>query len=310
MKYWWVNQNQTYKQEILGGYLWSPTKNANGARNRFYDAMTETAVGDLVFSFRNTQIQAIGVVVEECQLHPKPEEFGTAGANWDNEGWLVRVDYSELNHPIRPKDHIDFLRPLLPSKYSPLQANGNGLQSVYLAPVPLGLAQALIELLDDQVEEVLYAYMNQARLSENQSEKNKFSNTSLPPVSTDSEKIVKIRVGQSIFRMRVAQLEEKCRITGVNDPRFLRASHIKPWAHSDNFERLDGNNGLFLSPHVDLLFDKGFISFSDDGSILISPQLPQDVVSTWQILSNLQPQSFNPEQAKYMAYHRKEIYLP
>ena len=25
MRYWWVNQNQTHRQEIGGGYLWSVT---------------------------------------------------------------------------------------------------------------------------------------------------------------------------------------------------------------------------------------------------------------------------------------------
>jgi hypothetical protein len=36
-----------------------------------------------------------------------------------------------------------------------------------------------------------------------------------------------------------------------SDHRFLVASHIKPWRLSDNSERLDGNNSLLLSPHVD-----------------------------------------------------------
>ena len=46
MRYWWVNQNQTYKQELGGGYLWSPKRNANGARNPFYESMREVAPGD------------------------------------------------------------------------------------------------------------------------------------------------------------------------------------------------------------------------------------------------------------------------
>ena len=33
MRYWWVNQNQTFRQEIAGGFLWSPKRNANGGRN-------------------------------------------------------------------------------------------------------------------------------------------------------------------------------------------------------------------------------------------------------------------------------------
>jgi hypothetical protein len=76
MRYWWVNQNQTYKQELGGGYLWSPKRNANGARNPFYEFMREVAPGDLVFSFVNTRITAVGVAESYCYESPKPEEFG------------------------------------------------------------------------------------------------------------------------------------------------------------------------------------------------------------------------------------------
>lgn len=61
MRYWWVNQNQTYRHELGGSYLWSPKRNANGARNPFYESMREVAPGDLVFSFVDTRIAAIGV---------------------------------------------------------------------------------------------------------------------------------------------------------------------------------------------------------------------------------------------------------
>ena len=132
MRYWWVNQNQTYRHEVQGGYLWSPKRNANGARNPFYESMREVAPGDLVFSFIDTRIAAIGVAQSYCWENPKPAEFGAAGQNWENIGWKVSVKFTELENKIRPKDHIGVLRPLLPERYSPLQPNGNGLQSVYL----------------------------------------------------------------------------------------------------------------------------------------------------------------------------------
>lgn len=69
------------------------------------------------------------------------------GANWSNEGWFVPVDFITLQNQVRPKDHIELLRPFLPSKYSPLQPTGDGLQSVYLAEVPGAMAQALIGLI-------------------------------------------------------------------------------------------------------------------------------------------------------------------
>ena len=143
MRYWWVNQNQTYRAEVRGSFMWSPKQNANGARNQFYENMREVSPGDIVFSFCDTRIKAIGVVTGGAQTGPKPD-FGAAGANWSREGWFVPVDYCVLTNQIRPKDHAAILRPFLPSKYSPLQESGDGLQSVYLAEVPQALADAMI----------------------------------------------------------------------------------------------------------------------------------------------------------------------
>ena len=62
MRYWWVNQNQTYRAEVRGSFMWSPKQNANGARNQFYENMRQVSPGDVVFSFCDTRIKAIGVV--------------------------------------------------------------------------------------------------------------------------------------------------------------------------------------------------------------------------------------------------------
>ena len=140
MRYWWVNQNQTYQAELAGGYIWSPKRNRNGARNQFYENMREVSPGDLILSFRDTFLIAASRATSVCYDSPKPSEFGASGANRDDAGWKVDVDYHVLPHPIRPKDFIDRIRPLLPSKYSPLQDSGDGLQSVYLAELPHYLA--------------------------------------------------------------------------------------------------------------------------------------------------------------------------
>jgi len=73
MKYWWVNQNQTYKQEINGGYMWSPKYNSNGARNHYYDNMKEVEPGDLVFSYRKKLISDIGIVLQRATSASKPD---------------------------------------------------------------------------------------------------------------------------------------------------------------------------------------------------------------------------------------------
>jgi putative restriction endonuclease len=80
MRYWWVNQNQTYRAEVRGSFMWSPKQNANGARNQFYENMRDVSPGDVVFSFCDTRIKALGVVTGGAETGPKPD-FGAAGSN-------------------------------------------------------------------------------------------------------------------------------------------------------------------------------------------------------------------------------------
>jgi hypothetical protein len=100
--------------------------------------------------------------------------------------------------------------------------------------------------------------------------------------STEREQLVTSRRGQGVFRHNVEQIEKSCRVTGLRDLQHLRASHIKPWKASDDFEKLDGHNGLMLSPHVDHLFDRGWIEFEDNGILVPSPSKP----NIWPITGN------------------------
>jgi putative restriction endonuclease len=108
--------------------------------------------GDLIFSFADTRIQAVGIAQSYCWESPKPLEFGTAGQNCENIGWKVKVAFTALATRIRPKHHIEILRPLLPERYSPLQPNGNGLQSVYLTEIPASRAEVPMGLIGAEVE--------------------------------------------------------------------------------------------------------------------------------------------------------------
>ena len=90
MRYWWVNHAQTVRQEIAGGYLWSPVTEANGARSRFYDNMRRAASGDVVLSYAEGRVGRVGVVADFAISAPKPEEFGSTGGYWGAVGWLLR----------------------------------------------------------------------------------------------------------------------------------------------------------------------------------------------------------------------------
>jgi hypothetical protein len=276
MRYWWVNQNQTFRQETEGGYLWSPKRNANGARNPFYESMREVAPGDLVFSFADTRIPAIGIAKSYCWESPKPTEFGNAGANWENIGWKISVAFTLLDNRIRPKDHIELIRPLLPRKYAPLQATGDGLQGVYLTELPATLAEVLMGLIGTETTPLAAAakavkpiISDDLDLWEKRLERAVSKDTSIP--ETERQAIVRARIGQGLFKERVSAIEKRCRITGVENPIHLIASHCKPWRDSTNEERLNGENGLLLTPSIDRLFDRGFISFEDNGRLIVSP---------------------------------------
>ena len=268
--------------------------------------MTEATPGDVVFSFCDTYIKALGVVNGYSKSAPKPTEFGSAGQNWANEGWYLSVRFIELDRPIRPKDHMDSLAVTLPKKYSPLQVNGNGNQGVYLAPVPEVMALELSRLLNGQVDSILAGSTVDDDTESDSEENNIRENVTIP--ETERRQLIKARVGQGVFRSRVEFLEKTCRVSGVIDGRFLRASHIKPWAKSDNREKLDGNNGLMLAPHADHLFDKGFITFTDEGTLVFSKSLPQSVKDAWFLDRTRTAKLLTDQQIVYMTYHRMYIF--
>lgn len=306
MRYWWVNQNQTYKFEVPGGFLWSPKTRADGGKNHFYKTMEEVRPGDLVFSYCETYIKAIGIVQRPAVTAPKPD-FRTAGSNWSNEGWFVEVEFSELNNAIKPKDFMDQIRPLLPEKYAPLQFNGNGLQGIYLTEISSKFGELILMLSNADLPNIQHEL---APLPDDNSDYEINLEIEARKLDGDLEKIqlTKSRRGQGIFKANVRLIEDHCRITGVSNIKHLRASHIKPWAASDNHEKLDGFNGLLLSPHVDHLFDRGFISFKNSGGILVSKELNPKVLDQWSILSTQNVGEFESEQCEYLDYHREMIF--
>jgi hypothetical protein len=320
MRYWWVNQNRTYRHEIAGGYIWSPKRNANGARNPFYEFMRETSPGDLVFSFADTKVAAIGVVESYCFESPKPREFGPAGQNWENIGWKVNVKFRELLNPMRPGDHIGRLRQLLPGRYSPLQRNGHGLQGVYLTELPEGLAEMLGGLIGPEFEAVRSTFTarelerpmhvaDDLDLWEHRLEKRVEEDPTI--AETDRTAIIRARRGQGLFKDRVSQIETMCRITKVNNPAHLVGSHLKPWRDSTNEERLNGENGLLLTPSIDHLFDRGFIGFEDSGTLIISPVAHRPSLQRMGVETErpVNVGRFTEGQKAFLDFHRNSVLL-
>jgi hypothetical protein len=124
------------------------------------------------------------------------------------------------------------------------------------------------------------------------------------PATTDAERLAIVRTAQGIFRQHLDRYwNQTCAITGVQDRGLLRASHIKPWAASNDYERVDVCNGLLLSALWDAAFDQGLVSFSDDGNLLVSPKLSDRATA---VLTDGRPVtvSVSAGHAPYLKDHR------
>lgn len=120
--------------------------------------------------------------------------------------------------------------------------------------------------------------------------------------------LYRARIGQGEYRKNLLALCPFCPITLVSDDRLLIASHIKPWVASNDIEKIDPLNGFMLTPTFDRLFDRGFLSFTNDKKTILSPFLSNMTysklgISDNKIISHL-PIAGREE---YMEYHRTEV---
>lgn len=123
----------------------------------------------------------------------------------------------------------------------------------------------------------------------------------------ERETFIKARVNQSVFRDRLLKKYDCCCLCKVSNPKFLIASHIKPWACSESDEKLDIDNGLLLCPNHDALFDSGYISFDENGVIMISEHLEQNDAIFMNINEYMRI-SLSSQNRKYMKFHREKIF--
>lgn len=175
-----------------------------------------------------------------------------------------------------------------------------------LLPAGSGDGQVLLEGI-----ELLYQVLQQAaataRTMPNRVADQFRIKTQSLPTTTEAERTVVQRVGQDLFRSALLDYwQRRCCVTGLAIPSLLRASHIKPWAKcgSEN-ERLDVFNGLLLAPHLDALFDNGWISFTDQGGILISKHLGVAARVQLGVAADWSIQGLKTAHMAYLAYHRE-----
>jgi len=313
---WWVNHKQSHKYEIASGFMWAPKLQKDGRASQFYDNMTLVRRGDYVVSMANGLVSWIGKATDNAIPYERPPGYNSD--NWNTEGWLLLVSWSTLNTKIKVKKIANDLIPYLPEKHSPLKDNGYA-NMAYLSEVKPGMLEAILSHIDISIVDLVFDKPSaDIKELDKKHEEDEQENSTTTETSQETDAIRKsvseARKGQGLFRERIINKFKRCPVTGVSDTTFLIASHIKGWAAcknspTKNHDRLTENNGLLLSAHVDKLFDKGYITFSNEGKVLFSKLLPEGLLKAWGLELPLKTcaLTLNEEQKKFMTWHRENF---
>lgn len=117
----------------------------------------------------------------------------------------------------------------------------------------------------------------------------------------------KVRVNASRFRSDMLGKYHKCKLCGLSNEKLLIVSHIKPWAESNCEEKVDIDNAFLLCPNHDKLFDLGFISFADDGALLVSDELSTSDRNKTNLQAG-QKIKLSERNQMFLQYHREYIF--
>jgi HNH endonuclease len=125
---------------------------------------------------------------------------------------------------------------------------------------------------------------------------------------TTRDTLIKVRLGQGQFRTDLINYWGGCAVLGDLPTDVLLASHIKPWRACNNDDRLDPYNGLLLSPSLNHVFDKGFVSFAEDGKILLSSGLDNATASRLGLNEGLTLRKLEARHQIYLGWHRAGVF--
>lgn len=315
MNYWWVNHKQTHKAEIEDGYIWCPYRNSKGYKRPTYETLRGVKPGDVILSFYNKAVRHYGVVKTYKYSFPKPKGFDK---NWGEWGWRCDVRFYNLDKPVFTQEKISVLRKHLRKKHNPIQAQtGAGNQPCYLAKITEGMIKEIARLSgSDGLQQAIKLSLCRASSLDNiQYKYNMLDDIQISMIelrgnSDANKELLQARYGIGVYREKVAALEKVCRITAAACHPALSACHIKPWREADDKEKLEGTNGLLLSPGTAQMFSYGFFSFSYDGEVIKSSLLEEDSPLAGNIPSNAKlKKKFNGAQQDFLEHHRNYVLL-
>ena len=302
MAYYWVNHGSSSVAERAGGFFWSPNKTPAFQHHRNVGLFNP---GDIIICKGYDDIDYIAIIkTTAVNNFPVP---ATHAGGWAGNGYYATADYFPAPCP-RTASEL-YTNPLLNSALSsavPKLISSSGITTqTYACRISDHAGLLLLsELGFNSATGIVAPSLSPA-------------GAVIAP-ATSAAALVKIRIGQQKFRTDVlAACGNSCGVLNIPFPALLRASHIKPWAVSNDNERLDPNNGIALSAHLDVLFDQGLISFQAGGLILISSKLPAAVAVVLGLINavgtpnlTLAPILLSPGRVAFLNYHRTNVFTP
>ncbi len=185
-----------------------------------------------------------------------------------------------------------------------------GVGTLFTNPIPEGMAGARAVTSLDALHQLVRRAFTLSRTLPDELLHQFEAAASTLPRSTEAERLVVQRVGQDVFRKGLLEYwSGRCAMTGLAVPALLRASHIKPWADcGTDAERLDVFNGLLLAPHLDAVFDQGFITVMDDGTVSVWQGLADDARRLLCLESPMRINALTPQHRVYLQWHREKLF--
>jgi len=296
LSFYWVNLGDSYKEVEEHNFLWAPSSSVDKKGNTIINAgwkhVREVAAGDVIFCHEDGRIIYIAVALSNAYQSPRPKS--RKFDKWKKNGYRIDVDLEVLPSPIYTDEFRDELISLYNDKCSPkLFTVRREASQQYMVKLPDGAGALLLNVLGDLSVKIQDKLPNA-----------KSNNTKLEATHRDA--IVKARIGQGKFRKEVLKLwGGACPVTKVSRPELLIASHIVSWQLSSDVEKIDKFNGLPLTPDIDKLFDKGFISFSNEGELLIHSCIQPRIIEQLGIDLNLKIEGLRAEHKEYLKRHRE-----
>lgn len=288
MAFWIVYQGNSWARARRGGYLWAPKVGKKGQTQAYWANMERVRPGDLIFSGVDNALRAIAEATLPAYTADRPDPMDDQF--WYGDGWRLDVSYTDLKQPMYYRDWVLDVLGEMPAVHSPFNGGGKPNQG-YLYELPNSVGEHIIGLARQQGMDLVGQANQVAPIPKG--------------TETIRQQLTAARVGQGKFRNDLlARWSGTCAILGVNRPELLRASHIKPWACSNNVERLDPANGLLLSAMYDAAFDALLLSFADDGRLVLATDFSADEAATAGINPTAKIEITNPRTRGYLAEHR------